>query len=301
MRYPKDLFMIQAVMYERYHMKDPRSGTTRRTSGPSPRRSPENTDAPPPTPGVTAQQVSRAANRMSPYYMIMKLPEQEKEEFLLMIPYVMQGKQNMVAWISGGCDGENYGKLLVYTFPKETLIYGPSQLKARINQDVKISQDFTLWGSHGSQVVPGDLLVIPVEKSILYVQPIYLEATENKMPQLKKVIVAFGDRLAMEEDLQTAFKKVLRHEKAPDLKKPAQPILITTGMENIQELAQQALSRYKAGKEKVAKGDWAGYGKEQEQLQKTLDQLILRLQPQIQNKAPAPASEQKKPTQPSAP
>ncbi len=206
----------------------------------------------------------------------------------------------MVAWMTARCDGDNYGKLLVYTFPKKKLIFGPMQIEARIDQDENISQWITLRNQQGSQVLRGDLLVIPIKDSILYVEPIYLQAIQTHLPELKQVIVAFGKKLAMKEDLRTALYKVFNVKSGMEKTaaraaargetprtKPGQagstaapiPPEATAG-----QLLNRALSHYEGGKAKLAAGDWAGYGASQAALKEALDRLAAELQPKLKVK-----------------
>jgi hypothetical protein len=290
MRYPKDLFTVQATMYESFHMTDPQVFYNQedkwsishelavKTKG--------ETTGGPDQPGVTARLVTDHAP-MQPYYMIMRLPGAKKEEFLLMVPYTPTNKDNMVAWMSAGCDGDKYGKLLVYAFPKKKLVFGPMQIEARIDQDDHISQWFTLRNQQGSKVFRGDLLVIPIEDAILYVEPIYLEATQSQqLPELKQVIVAFGNRLAMKSDLEEALYAVFGvdeqgAERVPEVA-ASQPALAPTSLPvaSVQrgDLAARALGHYRAAQDKLKRGDWGGYGAEQEQLKKVLEQLARELQ-----------------------
>ena len=145
---------------------------------------------------------------MEPYYVTMKLPGMAGEEFILMQPLTPVNKNNMIAWMAGRSDGENYGELIVYNFPKDQLVYGPMQIESRIEQDTEISQLLTLWGQLGSRVIRGDLLVIPIENSILYIEPVYLQAETSELPELKRVIVAFQDKIIMRENLEEALKEL---------------------------------------------------------------------------------------------
>jgi hypothetical protein len=147
-------------------------------------------------------------NIMKPYYTIMKLPGEDKEEYILMLPYTPRGKSNLSAWMVARSDGEQYGKLDVYTFPKQKLIFGPSQIVARINQDAEISRQISLWDQRGSNVIQGTLLVIPIEESLVYVRPLYLKADAGKIPELKRVIVGYEDTIAMERTLDEALEKI---------------------------------------------------------------------------------------------
>ena len=143
-----------------------------------------------------------------PYYLILRLPGEPKEEFVLLIPFTPSKKDNLAAWLAARSDPPNYGKLVVYTFPKQKLVYGPRQLEARIDQDASISQQLSLWNQRGSQVIRGNLLVIPIERSLVFVEPLYIAAEKGQLPELKRVIVGFGDRIAMEETLEGAMARV---------------------------------------------------------------------------------------------
>ncbi len=150
----------------------------------------------------------------------MKLPEGKKEEFVVLLPFTPSKKDNMSAWMAGRCDVPHYGEVVVYVFPKQKMVYGPRQIEARIDQEAEISKQLSLWSQRGSQVIRGDLLAIPIEKSILYVEPLYLAAEKSQLPELKRVIVAFGNSLAMEENLELTLQKifggeVMREKPAP--------------------------------------------------------------------------------------
>ncbi|MCK5796851.1 MAG: UPF0182 family protein, partial [Deltaproteobacteria bacterium] len=300
-RYPKDLFTIQAAMYESFHMTTPRvwynqedkwniarelaektvrrvNNTTAGAQGRAPRASAPGRGLP-----VNASKITQQS-RMAPYFMIMTLPNEPKEEFLLMVPFTPNNKDNMVAWMTARCDGENYGKLLVYTFPKKKLIFGPMQIEARIDQDGFISQWFTLRNQQGSAVIRGDLLVIPIGDAILYVEPIYLQSTQTKLPELKQVIVAFGQHLAMKPSLAASLKAVFGVTDAIAAAKahggkgtaathPALGPVVGT----VRSLMAKALRLYKEGQGKLKAGDWAGYGRAQAELKATLEGLAKSL------------------------
>ena len=147
---------------------------------------------------------------MNPYYAIMKLPEVgTTEEFILMVPFTPARKNNMIAWIAARCDGPDYGKVLVFTFPKEKLIYGPEQIQSRVNQNTSISQQLTLWDQGGSRVIRGTLLVMPVHNAVLYVEPLYLASEgTSSLPELKRVIVAYSDQVVMQPSLEEALNAI---------------------------------------------------------------------------------------------
>ena len=229
-RYPKDLFTLQARVYESFHMTDPRVFYNQedkwRISRELSSRTRGETTAGPSQPGVSMRAVtdpkSQQGSTMKPYYMVMRLPGKKDAEFLLMAPYTPTNKDNLVAWMTARCDGEGYGKLLVYNFPKQKLVYGPMQIEARIDQNDYISQWITLRNQQGSKVFRGDLLVIPIEDSILYVEPIYLEATEAQLPELKQVIVAYGDSPG--DETQPSGRTQKRPLASPPTRSPRKPL-----------------------------------------------------------------------------
>src|SRR5262245_29271366 len=163
-------------------------------------------------PGESGEDQRRGA--ADPSYVIMKIPGEEGEEFVLMQPMTPANRSNMVAWIAARSDAPHYGELVVYELPKERLVYGPQQIEARIDQDTTISQQLSLWNQMGSKVIRGNLLVIPVEDAMVYVEPLYLRSVQGQIPELKRVIVAYDDRLAMERTLDAALAAVF-HPTAP--------------------------------------------------------------------------------------
>ena len=186
-RYPSDLFTIQAFIYATYHMKTPQVFYNKEDQW----------------------EIPEIDNKMmEPYYTIMKLPGNKTEEYILMLPFTPRGKSNLSAWMVAQSDGENYGHLIVYTFPKQKLIYGPNQIVARINQDAEVSRQISLWDQRGSKVIQGTMLVIPIEESLIYVRPLYLRADAGKIPELKRVIVGYEDTIAMERTLEEALAKI---------------------------------------------------------------------------------------------
>jgi uncharacterized protein len=202
-RYPYDLFLTQVKKYASFHMKDPQVFYNQEDLW-----------------NIPKEIVSRGEQPMDAYYTIMKLPEERREEFLLMLPFTPNRKDNMIAWMAARSDMPNYGKLIVYKFPKDKLVYGPMQIEARIDQQTEISQQFTLWGQGGSRVIRGDLLAIPIEQSILYIEPIYLEASSGELPELKRVIAAYGKNVVMSETLDGALANVFsgRMRRSPNMR-----------------------------------------------------------------------------------
>ena len=259
-RYPEGLFRIQADRYRAFHMTDPQVFYNREDLW----NWAEEV--------VTGQQVP-----MEPYYVHMRLPGETEAEFVLMLPYTPSTKQNMVAWLYARNDGEHYGQLGVYEFPRQRLVYGPLQVESRIDQDPQISAQLSLWNQRGSQVIRGNLLVIPVDQAILYVEPVYLEAEASQLPELQRVIVAYGNRIAMEETLAEALARVMGGEVVEE-----QPPEETTAPQlegDLADLVRQADARYQAAQECLVTGDWACYGREMDALEQLLEALVAATQP----------------------
>ncbi len=190
-RYPIDLFNVQSERLLSYHMRDVQVFYNREDQW-----------------RVPSEIYGDETQPVAPYYLIMKIPQETSEEFILLHPFTPIGRNNLIAWFAGRSDGANYGKRLLYQFPKERLIYGPEQIEARINQDPIISQQISLWNRRGSRVIQGNLLVIPIEQSLLYVEPLYLEAERNSLPTLARVIVAYEDRIVMAGTLRESLDAI---------------------------------------------------------------------------------------------
>ena len=285
LRYPVDKFEIQVQTYARYHMQDIQVFYNQ-----------EDLWEPP------DEIYGDDRQRMKPYYIIIKLPQEDKAEFLLMIPYTPSKKDNMIGWLAARSDFPNYGNLIVYKLPKEKLVYGPMQIEARIDQQTEISRELSLWGQRGSRVIRGNLLAIPVSNAFIYVEPIYLEAkqevrqpvaapqsqsgvksqkqqavrparegstTTASLPELKRVIVALGNRVVMEERLDRALSQVLGREIT--WSKEVSAVMPQTGATS--DLSARALEYYYKAKEYLREGDWAGYGRELDKLESILKQL----------------------------
>jgi hypothetical protein len=174
----------------------------------------------------------------------------------------------MIAWLYADSDGEDFGQLGVFKFPKEETIYGPMLIEGRFDQDPFISQQLTLWNQRGSQVIRGNLIVIPIDNTILYVEPLYLQAQAGQLPELKRVLVAHGNRVAMAEDLETGLMQVLTGEPVEQL--PGEEILPT----GVAALAQSAQAHYDAAQQCLQQGDWACYGREMDALYSDLEALV---------------------------
>ncbi len=278
-RYPEAFFSVQAAKYAVFHMTDPRVFFNKED----------------------LWRVARSAARgqatpMSPYYTIMKLPEVgKKEEFILMVPFTPARKNNMIAWMAARCDAPNYGKVTVFTFPKQKLVYGPQQIESRIDQDPTISQQLTLWGQVGSSVLRGTLLVVPIGNAVMYIEPLYLAAQSGgALPQLKRVIVAYSDQVVMSDTLDDALSQIFgtnistqTAQALPTLKpKVAGEKLVTSvkgaaaapqaappNLQQVRDLTRQANQQYERALQLLKQGDWAGYGSEIKKLGQTLNQL----------------------------
>jgi uncharacterized membrane protein (UPF0182 family) len=284
-RYPKDLFHIQAAAYAKYHMQDPQVFYNQE----------DLWQLPDELYGDTRQKIE-------PYYIIIKLPQADTEEFLLMLPYTPSEKDNMIGWLAARSDLPNYGNLIVYNLPKEKLVYGPMQVEARINQQTEISRQLSLWDQRGSRVIRGNLLAIPVCDSFIYVEPMYLQAKREEkrgslagetpsggpgrsriiqeapssgrdqsaaLPELKRVIAIFSNRISMEENLDKALSRVLREDITPrELAVPAAAEILKSS-----SLGVVALDHYHKAKACLKQGDWAGYGSELQKLEQVLEQL----------------------------
>ena len=258
LRYPEDMFDIQAMVYQSYHMQDVRVFYNR-----------EDLWAVPREVYAGSEQV------MEPYYIIMRLPDAEKEEFLLMLPFTPANKNNTIGWLAARCDGENYGKLLAYHFPKDKLIYGPSQIENRIQQDTVITEQLALWGRGGSRVIRGNLLMIPMGKSNLYVEPVFLQAEAGGLPELKRVIVVSGNQIAMEATLGESLAAIYDNEALlpPTTEIPPSPGTGDIVNDTVASLIAEAQQHYALALQYQMAGDWAGYGEELDALETILDRL----------------------------
>jgi hypothetical protein len=197
-RYPVDFFKIQSERLMIYHITNPQVFYNREDQWQIPK-----------------EIYGTEPRQLEPYYLITSLPGVPFEEFILLLPYTPKERTNLIAWLAARSDGENYGKLLLYNFPKERLIYGPEQIEARINQDPVISQQISLWNRQGSRAIQGNLLIVPIEQSLLYVEPIYLEATQNSLPTLVRVVVAYENRIVMAQTLEQALQAIFQPEITP--------------------------------------------------------------------------------------
>lgn len=251
LRYPETLFKIQSEIYTSYHMENPMVFYNKEDLW-----------------SVPEEIVAGETTVMEPYYVVMQLPNQAmEEEFILMLPFNAARINKMVAWLAARNDGSNYGELILYKFPKDKHIYGPLQVESRIDQDSEISQQLSLWDQRGSQVLRGNLLVIPLKESILYIEPLYLQAEKSKIPELRQVIVVYGEKVVMERTIEEALETIFAG--VPDLKTSE-----TEGY-SIAQLVKLANEYYREAINKQRAGDWAGYGQMLQEMEKVLTKLEL--------------------------
>lgn len=250
-RYPEHLFTIQADKYALYHMENYRVFYNKEDKW-----------------NRATELYGREEQQMGSYYTILKLEGEERPEFVQIMPFTPQDKKNMIGWLVGRSDSENYGKLLLYEFPKQELTFGPMQIETRISQNAYISQQISLWDQAGSQVLRGNMMVIPVKDALLYVKPLFLQSEQSKMPELRRVIVAHGEQIVMEPTLEACIQKIfdMRSEDSalPDTqvsKKEESDITPT-------QLLKEAIKLYEE-----AQRDWSAHGNSLEKLRDTLEKL----------------------------
>ncbi|OGL19558.1 MAG: hypothetical protein A3G97_13830 [Candidatus Rokubacteria bacterium RIFCSPLOWO2_12_FULL_69_21] len=254
-RYPEDLFSIQAKMYATYHMEDPQVFYNKEDLWAIPRRTVEGRD-----------------REMEPYYTIMRLPGEKKEEFILLTLFNPSRRDNMIAWLAARTDPPNYGRLIVYNFPKAKLVYGPRQIDARIDQEPTISQQLSLWNQRGSTTIRGSLLAIPIDQSLIYVQPLYLAAAEQgALPELRRVFVAYGNQIAMEPTLEQSLQRIFGgRARVEDGARPAPGAAPPAVGDALRGVAQRAWEAWSRAQEALRRGDWSAYGEEQRRLEQAL-------------------------------
>jgi uncharacterized membrane protein (UPF0182 family) len=273
-RYPGDLFRIQTALHATYHMTEPDAFYHREDQWQ--------------IPGT----INKLTNE-NPFmrHIIMRLPGEKNPEFIFMTPFTPRGKDNLAAWMVARMDGENYGKLSVYRFPKQSLVYGPKQISNRINQDTDISRQLTLWDQKGSEVIRGELLVIPIDESLIYVQPIYLRAEGGSIPELKRIVVAHENRVVMGESLEEGLNALFGSGAASVTRASVQDSLSTLGVEQsvvgggatpatgaapsgaVADLLREAQAHYDRAIAAQRAGNWTDYGREIDQLGATIRAL----------------------------
>ncbi len=266
-RYPEDIFTIQTTVYATYHMTNPSVFYNKEDQWEVP--SLESGGRPVP---------------MRPYYTIMRLPGETKPEFIQMLPFTPRRKDNLAAWMVARSDGAHYGRLFVFQFPKQKVIFGPRQIVARINQDQVISPQITLWNQQGSEVIWGTLLVVPIEESLIYIRPLYLRASGGRIPELKRVIVAYQNQIVMEETLPAALDRIFRGPKPGAAQPAAEPAeeaapppepgaAQAAAPESLEALAVLAREHYARAIRAQRDGNWAAYGDEIAKLGAVLEKM----------------------------
>lgn len=273
LRYPQMIFAIQADMFSTYHMNNPAVFYNKEDQW-----------------EVSSIGAGNQVHRMDPYYSIMRLPGETQEEFIQMLPFTPRQKDNLAAWMVARSDGANYGRLMVFQFPKQKVVFGPTQVIARISQDQNISPQITLWNQQGSEVIQGTLLVIPIEEAVMYVRALYLRASGGRIPELKRVIAVYQNQIVMAETLEAAIDRIFPR---PGQRPPAdtttgapettaadttavEPGTATSAATDLATLAAQAQSHYDQAIKAQRAGDWAKYGDELKKLGAVLEQMKQR-------------------------
>lgn len=264
-RYPELMFRLQTEALLRYHMKEPQEFQNNSDLWAIPNEIIETSNEP---------------TQIEPYYVVMRLPGEAEEKFLLIRPFTPANRDNMVAWMAAMSDPDSYGKTVLYRFPAEPeLPFGPAQIESRINQDATISAQLTLWNQSGSRVNRGNQLVIPIERSLLYIKPLYLQSETSKIPELKRVVVSYAGAVVMEPTLEAALNRIFGggiRQAQPVTPRAAAPARVVPGAAQspeVQALIRRAVQQFEQAQRLQRQGDWAGYGEQVRGLEQTLRQL----------------------------
>jgi uncharacterized membrane protein (UPF0182 family) len=275
-RYPEDLFTVQTRQYLSYHMTDVHVFYNQEDLWQIAQVQSENNGSQP----------------IEPYYVVFNLPGEDESEYLLIEPYTPANRNNMIAWLAARNDPQYYGQLIAYELPKQELVFGPLQVEARIDQDPEISAQLSLWNQRGSSVIRGNLLVLPMNNSFLYVEPIYLQAQTSQLPELARIIVASGERLVMRETLEEGLIALLEGAPTVDTIVAEPPVSETEGTAEpgeqteiptpippaadatIEQLIRSANDHLVAAEAAQRNGDWTTYGRELEALRQDLARLM---------------------------
>jgi uncharacterized membrane protein (UPF0182 family) len=269
-RYPEDIFALQTAVYATYHMTNPAVFYNKEDQWEVP----------------VMGDGEGGGSQLQPYYAVMKLPGEDRAEFIQFLPYTPRRKDNLAAWMVAQSDGANYGRLVVFQFPKQKVVFGPRQVVARINQDQTIAPQITLWNQQGSQVIQGTLLIIPIEESLLYIRPLYLRGTTGRIPELKRVIVAYQGQIVMEETLDRALDRLfgegalasdppfLAAATAPP-DGPSLPASMPGESSGLSrgDFGQRAREHYDRALRAQREGNWALYGEEIRRLGEVLNEM----------------------------
>ena len=255
-RYPQTLFDIQSEVYRIYHVDNPMVFYNEEDLW-----------------DIAQEKYMSEALQVESTYVMFKLPDEENVEFLLTVPYTPKTKPNMTSFFVARNDGENYGKLFLYKFPKGITVDGPMMVESRIDQNTAISEEFTLWSQQGSRVLRGNMIIVPIENSLLYVEPIYLESdNENSLPEMKRVVVSFGEKIVMRETLKEALEEIFGtvEDFEEEVELPEEVEEREDLEDDIQELINRANELFNKAKEASQNGNWADYGKYIEELEEVL-------------------------------
>lgn len=257
-RYPNYLFQIQASVYSRYHMEDVGVFYQKEDLW-----------------DIANEIYGTEKVQMTPNYYIAKLPGETSAEFFNSIPFTPRSKQNMTALMVARNDGKNYGQLILYQFPKSKTVYGPEQIEAQIDQNTEISKEFSLWSSNGTSYRRGNMFVIPINTSLLYVEPVYLEATNSSIPEVKRIIMAYGDKIAYEETLADCLTSLFGGDAEKGVDNESSPVSDEKDSQTLstRQLAKLASQAFEDAQNAQKNGDWAGYGKYLDKLEEYLSQL----------------------------
>lgn len=261
-KYPTTLFNIQAQMYKTYHVNNPMVFYNEEDLW-----------------DIANEKYMESVQSVEPTYLVFKLPEGDDVEFLLTIPYTPKTKPNMSSLLVARNDGEHYGKLFIYKFPKGKTIDGPLMIESRIDQNTDISEQLTLWSQQGSRVLRGNVIIVPIENSLLYVEPIYLQAdNENSLPEMKRVIVAFKDEMVMSKSLDEGLMKIFGTSETNIESRPEEELGEGESPPEIAdeetiELIKKANELFTNAKKASQNGNWADYGKYIDELEKVLNRL----------------------------
>ncbi len=262
LKYSTTLFEVQTEIYQQYHMKNPTVFYNKEDVW-----------------SIANEIYGSETTKMESYFVNMRLPGSDELEFLLMRPFTPTQKQNMVSWLAARNDDENYGELVLFKFPKQTTVYGPMQVEARISNDSEISQNLNLWDQQGSSVIRSNLLVVPIKESILYIEPIYLTMnSENSLPEVVRIVVAYQDKIVMEKTLDEALSKLFGTDFRTEGAVPSTPdsdndTTSTGGVLTYNEVVEQIKAAYQNAKRSAQNGNWADYGRYLEQLEQAISQL----------------------------
>jgi hypothetical protein len=300
-RYPEGLFSVQADVYRTYHMTNPEEFYNKEDLWAWPE-----------------EMLQNESSRVQPYYVLMQLPGSDELDFVLILPFTPANRENMIAWLAAQNDPPKYGQKLVFEFGKDTLFFGPKQIEARIDQDPEISQQLTLWNQQGSSVIRGNLLVLPIADSLLYVEPIYLQAATGRIPELKRVVLATADRVVMADNLGQALVKLLGRGVLADERLAALAVVrndavlaeergpsptgqsavaVDLSQASLEELISKANQQYEQAQSALRNSDWGGYGSEIEALKATLDQLAKMAGVATPTATPTPAQPETAPAE----